>query len=211
MIGIKDRFSHSPCQSADCATQAKTEGVGPADRAQCEALVGRITAPRPEDHHPVHPLAIVRPESELRQMALQGHLRNVSGRRGGQRSRSPRCVPVGRSEDRRTLDVPARCARAGSRESVEAGTPDRHKHIAHRRFVGPVTGGAWPSESEQQIDQRDPRSRAHTASPLLLVGAATGMRPVPVRTCGGGAAHLAHARAESFLPRRGGNSRPAHA
>ena len=166
MIGIKDRFSHSPCQSADCATQAETEGVGPADRAQCEVVDGAV------DH---------RDAFRSEEAKTDGHWM---------------CLRV---------------ARAGSRESVEAGTPDRHKHIAHRRFVGPVTGGAWPSESEQRIDQRDPRSRAHTASPLLLVGAAKGMRPFPVRTCGGGTAHLAHARANSFLPRRGGNSRPAHA
>ena len=29
--------------------QAEAEGVGPADRAQFEALVGRVTAPQPED------------------------------------------------------------------------------------------------------------------------------------------------------------------
>lgn len=28
--------------------QAEAEGVGPADRAQFEALVGRVTAPQPE-------------------------------------------------------------------------------------------------------------------------------------------------------------------
>jgi hypothetical protein len=32
----------------DFAAQAEAEGVGPADRAQFEALVGRITAPQPE-------------------------------------------------------------------------------------------------------------------------------------------------------------------
>jgi hypothetical protein len=33
---------------ADFAAQAEAEGVGPADRAQFEAMVGRITAPQPE-------------------------------------------------------------------------------------------------------------------------------------------------------------------
>lgn len=31
------------------AAQAEAEGVGPADRAQFEALMGRVTAPQPED------------------------------------------------------------------------------------------------------------------------------------------------------------------
>lgn len=30
------------------AEQAEADGVGPADRAQFEALVGRLTAPQPE-------------------------------------------------------------------------------------------------------------------------------------------------------------------
>lgn len=30
-------------------SQAETEGIGPADRAQFEAMMGRITAPQPED------------------------------------------------------------------------------------------------------------------------------------------------------------------
>lgn len=34
---------------ADFAAQAEAEGVGPADRSQFEALVGRLTAPQPED------------------------------------------------------------------------------------------------------------------------------------------------------------------
>ena len=29
--------------------QAEAEGIGPADRAQFEAMVGRVTAPQPED------------------------------------------------------------------------------------------------------------------------------------------------------------------
>lgn len=29
--------------------QAEAEGVGPADRSEFEAMVGRITAPQPED------------------------------------------------------------------------------------------------------------------------------------------------------------------
>jgi hypothetical protein len=29
--------------------QAEAQGIGPADRAQFEALVGRVTAPQPED------------------------------------------------------------------------------------------------------------------------------------------------------------------
>lgn len=33
----------------DFVDQAEAEGIGPADRAQFEALVGRITAPQPED------------------------------------------------------------------------------------------------------------------------------------------------------------------
>ena len=33
---------------ADFIDQAEGEGVGPADRAQFEALVGRVTAPQPE-------------------------------------------------------------------------------------------------------------------------------------------------------------------
>ena len=32
----------------DFAAQAEAEGVGPADRAQFEALVGTLTAPQPE-------------------------------------------------------------------------------------------------------------------------------------------------------------------
>lgn len=31
------------------AAQAEAEGIGPADRAQFEALIGTLTAPRPED------------------------------------------------------------------------------------------------------------------------------------------------------------------
>lgn len=30
-------------------TQAEAEGIGPADRAQFEKIVGRVTAPQPED------------------------------------------------------------------------------------------------------------------------------------------------------------------
>lgn len=33
----------------DFATQAEAEGIGPADRAQFEAIIGRVTAPLPED------------------------------------------------------------------------------------------------------------------------------------------------------------------
>lgn len=33
----------------DFIAQAESEGVGPADRSQFEAMVGRITAPQPED------------------------------------------------------------------------------------------------------------------------------------------------------------------
>jgi len=32
----------------DFASQAEADGIGPADRAQFEAMVGRITAPQPE-------------------------------------------------------------------------------------------------------------------------------------------------------------------
>lgn len=31
------------------AAQAEADGIGPADRAQFEALVGTLTAPQPED------------------------------------------------------------------------------------------------------------------------------------------------------------------
>ena len=34
---------------ADFAAQAEAEGVGPADRSQFDALVGRVTAPPLED------------------------------------------------------------------------------------------------------------------------------------------------------------------
>lgn len=33
----------------DFATQAEADGIGPADRAEFDALVGRVTAPLPED------------------------------------------------------------------------------------------------------------------------------------------------------------------
>lgn len=33
----------------DFVSQAEAEGIGPADRAQFEALVGTLTAPQPED------------------------------------------------------------------------------------------------------------------------------------------------------------------
>lgn len=33
---------------AEFISQAEAEGVGPANRAQFEALVGRVTAPQPE-------------------------------------------------------------------------------------------------------------------------------------------------------------------
>lgn len=33
---------------SDFAAQAEAEGIGPADRAQFDAMVGRITAPQPE-------------------------------------------------------------------------------------------------------------------------------------------------------------------
>ena len=32
----------------DFVAQAEAQGIGPADRAQFEAMVGRITAPQPE-------------------------------------------------------------------------------------------------------------------------------------------------------------------
>ena len=34
---------------SDFVAQAETDGIGPADRDQFEAMVGRITAPQPED------------------------------------------------------------------------------------------------------------------------------------------------------------------
>ncbi len=34
---------------ADFAKQAEAEGVGPADRSQFDQLIGRVTAPQPED------------------------------------------------------------------------------------------------------------------------------------------------------------------
>lgn len=40
----------------DFAAQAEADGIGPADRAQFDALVGRVTAPLPEgqtSHSPV--------------------------------------------------------------------------------------------------------------------------------------------------------------
>jgi len=33
---------------SDFIDQAEAEGIGPADRSQFEALVGRVTAPQPE-------------------------------------------------------------------------------------------------------------------------------------------------------------------
>lgn len=33
----------------DFAAQAEADGIGPADRAQFDALMGRVTAPLPED------------------------------------------------------------------------------------------------------------------------------------------------------------------
>lgn len=33
----------------DFVAQAEADGVGPADRAQFDAMVGRVTAPQPED------------------------------------------------------------------------------------------------------------------------------------------------------------------
>lgn len=33
----------------DFTAQAEAQGIGPADRAQFEAMVGRVTAPQPED------------------------------------------------------------------------------------------------------------------------------------------------------------------
>lgn len=33
----------------DFIAQAEADGIGPADRAQFDALVGRVTAPLPED------------------------------------------------------------------------------------------------------------------------------------------------------------------
>lgn len=34
---------------ADFVAQAEADGIGPIDRAQFDALVGRVTAPPPED------------------------------------------------------------------------------------------------------------------------------------------------------------------
>ena len=34
---------------ADFVLQAEAEGIGPADRAQFDKMVGRVTAPLPED------------------------------------------------------------------------------------------------------------------------------------------------------------------
>ena len=34
---------------SEFAAQAEADGIGPADRAQFEALVGTLTAPQPED------------------------------------------------------------------------------------------------------------------------------------------------------------------
>lgn len=33
----------------DFVAQAEAQGIGPADRSQFDALVGRVTAPQPED------------------------------------------------------------------------------------------------------------------------------------------------------------------
>lgn len=41
----------------DFASQAEADGIGPADRSQFDALVGRVTAPLPEgqtSHSPAH-------------------------------------------------------------------------------------------------------------------------------------------------------------
>lgn len=34
---------------SDFAAEAEAEGIGPADRAQFDAMVGRVTAPQPKD------------------------------------------------------------------------------------------------------------------------------------------------------------------
>ncbi len=34
---------------SDFVAQAEAEGVGPANRSELEAMVGRVTAPQPED------------------------------------------------------------------------------------------------------------------------------------------------------------------
>jgi hypothetical protein len=52
--------------------QAKTVGVGPADRADFEAMVERITAPNEKIKHPVYPAPVQSAESEFRQISNPG-------------------------------------------------------------------------------------------------------------------------------------------
>lgn len=46
-ISLSDALASSRLD--DFIAQAEADGVGPADRAQFEAILGRVTAPRPED------------------------------------------------------------------------------------------------------------------------------------------------------------------
>jgi len=50
---LMDRLSLSEALGSgrleDFIAQAEADGIGPADRAQFDALVGRVTAPLPED------------------------------------------------------------------------------------------------------------------------------------------------------------------
>jgi hypothetical protein len=55
---------------SDFVAQAEANQIGPADRAQFDKMVGRVTAPLPEGRTSIYPLAIVRPKSKLRQIAF---------------------------------------------------------------------------------------------------------------------------------------------
>ena len=47
---------------ADFAAQAEAEGIGPADRAQFEKILGRVTAPLPEGQTSHSPAGDYSPE-----------------------------------------------------------------------------------------------------------------------------------------------------
>lgn len=46
-LSLSEALAHGRLQ--DFIAQAEAEGIGPADRSQFDAMVGRVTAPLPED------------------------------------------------------------------------------------------------------------------------------------------------------------------
>lgn len=60
-LTLSDALNHGRLH--DFVAQAEAEGVGPADRAQFEKMVGRVTAPQPEGQTSHLPVGDCSPET----------------------------------------------------------------------------------------------------------------------------------------------------